>query len=86
MVLAPIHVYLGLSDRVVVTQALQEVSYVWITYVQVPGTQATSGCVIMQTGCGPVGISYRAELPSKKNILLPSIRTRPHKYVRGISK
>jgi len=48
--------------------------------------QSSSGCAIMRTGHGPVGISYRAKLPRKKNILLPSIRTRPHKYVRRISK
>jgi len=50
------------------------------------GSAITSGCAIMQMGHDPVGISYRAKLPSKKIILLPSVRTRPHKYIRGISK
>ncbi len=40
-VLAPIHMYLGLSKRVVVSQALQGVLCAWIMYIQVPGTQAT---------------------------------------------
>jgi len=47
---------------------------------------AASECAIMRTGRVPVGISYRAKLPSKKIMMLPSVRMRPHKYVRRIPK
>jgi len=46
----------------------------------------TSESVIMRTGLSPVGISYRAKLPSKKIMIVPSVRMRPHKYVRRIPK